>query len=125
MTLKNYLSIMGALTAICLAMLLFVGRLIDPQSTSWIGFCLFYSAVFMVVAGLTSLLGFWVRFKLLKHELAFKAVKLAFKQSFIFALFVVALLIMSSRGWFSWLNLLLLVVIFTIWEFFTGSQKNN
>ena len=123
MTLKNYLIVMGILTAICWGVFFFVANLVDPGKTNWLGFVLFYAALFLSVSGSASLLGFVVRFKVLRHELAFRVVKLAFKQSFIFALFIVCLFLLLAKDLFSWLNLLLLVVIFAIWEYFSTYNK--
>jgi len=125
MTLKNYLIIMSVLTAICWGVFVFIINLVDPTRTNWLGFLLFYAALFLAVAGTAALLGFVVRFKLLRHELAFRVVRLAFKQSFIFALFIVCLFILLSRNLFSWLNLLMLIIIFAIWEFFSSSKKTS
>jgi diacylglycerol kinase len=62
----------------------------------------------------------------LKKELAFNLVKVAFRQSFLFSLFIVFLLILKSQHLFNWINLLLLVIIFAILELFlTSYQKNH
>jgi len=123
MTLKNYLITMSVLTAVCWGIFIFIINLVDPTQTTWLGFLLFYAALFLATAGTAALLGFVFRFKVLKHELAFKVVRLAFKQSFIFALFIVAIFILLSKNLFTWLNLLLLVIIFAIWEYFSGQTK--
>lgn len=123
MTLKNYLIVMGVLTAVCWGIFLFVANMINPETTNWLGFLLFYAALFLSVAGSAALLGFVVRFKMLRHELAFRVVKLAFKQAFIFSLFIVVLFILLAQNIFTWLNLLLLIIIFGIWEFFSSHKK--
>lgn len=125
MTLKNYLLVMAFLTFVCWAIFIFVIKLVDPLSTNWLGFVLFYASLFLSVSGTTALLGFLIRFKLLRHELAFRSVRLAFKQSFIFALFVVLLFLLLAQDLFTWINLLLLVVIFAIWEYFSSLNKNK
>ena len=123
MTLKNYLIVMGILTAICWSVFLFVTDLVDPERTNWLGFLLFYAALFLSAAGTASLLGFVVRFKMLRHELAYRVVRLAFKQAFIFALFIVGLFILLASNLFTWLNLILLIIIFGIWEYFSSHKK--
>ncbi len=125
MTLKNYLFVMSVLTAICWGIFIFVASLVDPTATNWLGYGLFYLALFLSLSGTTALIGFIFRFVALKKELAFNLVKLAFRQSFLFSLFIVFLLILKSLQLFNWVNLLLLVIIFAILELFLISYKKS
>lgn len=126
MTLKKYLMVTAIATAICWTVFLFVSSVINPESTSWLGFVLFYIALFMAVSGTASLIGFLIRFVALRHELAFYAVKIAYRQSFMFALFIILILILLSQGLFTWLNLLMLITMFVIAEtVMIHSQKNR
>lgn len=126
MTLKKYLMATAVATAICWTVFLFVSSVINPETTSWLGFALFYLALFMAISGTASLIGFLVRFVAMRHELAFYAVKIAYRQSFIFALFIIITLILLSQGLFTWLNLLMLITIFVIAELvMINSQKNR
>jgi len=121
MTLKNYLAVMLTLTAVCWAIFFFVANLIDPTATNWLGFGLFYAALFAALSGTISLFGFFVRFIVRKKELAFHLVRTAFRQSFLLALFIILLLVLQSQSLLSWLNLALLVAIFVIGELFLSS----
>jgi len=125
MTLKNYLLVMSVLSAFCWGIFLFVGSLVDPTSTNWLGFVLFYLSLFLSLSGIGALIGFIIRFVINKKELAFNLVKISFRQSFLFSLFIIFLLILKSQQLFNWLNLLLLVIIFTILELFLSSYKNH
>ncbi len=125
MTLGKYLGVMLALTIICWGIFFFVANIVDPTATNWLGFVLFYLALFISLSGTAALAGFVFRFVALKRELAFNLVRLAFRQSFLFSLFVVILLILKSQSLFNWLNLSLLVIIFTIWELFSISYQKN
>lgn len=116
MTLKKYLAVTAIATAICWTIFLFVSSVINPEATNWIGFSLFYLSLFMALSGTASLTGFLIRFVALKKELAFHAVRIAFRQSFMFSLFMIMLLILLSQGLFNWLNLLMLIIVFTIAE---------
>ncbi|MEI6836134.1 MAG: hypothetical protein WCK59_04865 [Candidatus Falkowbacteria bacterium] len=118
MTLKKYLMVTALATAVCWTIFLFVSSVINPELTSWLGFLLFYLSLFMAVSGTASLIGFLIRFVALKHELAFYAVKIAYRQSFLFALFIIAILILLSQDLFTWLNLFMLVAVFVIAETF-------
>lgn len=125
MTLKNYLFVMSALTAVCWGIFMFVAGLIDPVATNWLGFSLFYLSLFLALSGTFALFGFLFRLIALKKELAFNLVKIAFRQSFLFSLFIILLLVLKSQNLFNWLNLFLLVVIFGILELFIGSYKKS
>jgi len=126
MTLKKYLMLTAVATAICWTVFLFISSVVNPELTSWLGFALFYLALFMAVSGTASLIGFLVRFVALRHELVFYAVKIAYRQSFMFALFIVVTLILLSQGLFTWLNLFMLIAVFVIAEMvMINSQKTR
>jgi hypothetical protein len=116
MTLKKYLMVIAIATALCWTIFLFVASVVNPESTSILGFLMFYIALFMAISGTASLVGFLVRFVALRHELAFYAVKIAYRQSFMFALFIIATLILLSQSLFTWLNLIMLIAVFLIAE---------
>jgi len=125
MTLKKYLAVMVIATAVCWTVFLFVASVINPEATNGIGFFLFYLSLFMAFSGTAALIGFLIRFVALKRELAFHAVRIAFRQSFLFSLFVISVLILLSQGLFNWLNLLMLIVVFVIIETVMISSSKN
>ncbi len=125
MTLKSYLLVMSVLTGISWGIFIFVASLVDPTLTNWLGFLLFYLALFVALSGTIFLGGFVIRFIALKRELAFNLVKSAFRQSFLLALFIVFLLVLKAQDLFAWLNISLLVVIFAILELFLISYKKS
>ena len=126
MTLKKYLMVIAIATAICWTVFLFIASVVNPELTSWLGFSLFYLALFMAISGTASLIGFLVRFVALRHELVFYAVKVAYRQSFMFAFFIIITLILLSQNLFTWLNLLMLVAVFVILEMvMIHLQKNR
>ena len=71
MTLKNYLVVMLTLSAICWGIFFFIATLVDPLTTNWLGFLLFYASLFAALSGSIALLGFFVRFIVRKKDLAF------------------------------------------------------
>lgn len=125
MTLKNYLLVMSVLTAVCWGIFLFVANLIDPTATNWLGFMLFYFSLFIALSGVAALFGFLFRFVALKKELAFNLVKIAFRQSFLFALFLTIALFLKANHLFNGLNLFLLILGFSILELFLISYNHN
>lgn len=125
MTLKNYLFVMSILTLFCWGIFVFVASLVDPTATNFIGFFLFYTSLFLALTGTGALCGFLVRVLIRKKDLAFNLVKLSFRQAFLFSLFIIFLLILKAQHLFNWLNLFLLVIIFTIFELFLISYKKS
>ena len=121
---KKYLITMVALTLICWAIFGYVVFTIDPYQTNIVGFSMFYSTLFIALVGTAAIVGFLVRFVGLKRALAFKSVKEAFRQSFLFSLLVVIGLYLLSKDLFTWLNLFYLIGGLSILEFFLlGYEK--
>ena len=125
MTLRSYLTVMAVMTIICWGVWIFLLFTINPQITNWIGFFLFYAAIFLSLVGTAALIGFIVRFIALKQELVFRLVKEAFRQSFLFSILITASLILLSQGLFTWLNLFFLISSLSILEFFLISYSKN
>ena len=123
MTLKWYLTIMSIMTTICWSAFALIIFTVDPTSTNSTGFILFYISLYLSIVGTAAIVGFLVRFVALKQHLAFRLVKDAFRQSFLFAALITFSLWLLPRGLFSWLNLLLLVIALTVLEFFWLSYE--
>ncbi len=125
MTLRSYLIIMSITTAVCWVILVLILNMTDPFHTNWIGFVLFYGSLFLAIMGTAAIVGFLVRFVLLKHELVFRSVKAAFRQSFLIGLLMISVLILISQDLFSWVNLFLLIFGLTLLEYFLVTYDRN
>lgn len=125
MTLRAYLSIMAIATLICWGAFVFILRTVDPIITNWLGFSLFYISLFLALSGTAAIVGFLIRFVGLKREMVPFSVKTAFRQSFLFAFLILAILFLFAHNWFTWLNLFLLVVGLSLLEFFLISHNNS
>lgn len=125
MTLMRYIIIMALMTAICWSCFLYVIITVNPESTNYVGFILFYSALFLSLVGTAAIAGFIIRFILLKKQMAFRLVKEAFRQSFLFAALIVVSLMLLSQGLFTWLNIFFLVLGLTLIEFFLLSYEKK
>lgn len=125
MTLRAYLIIMSIATLACWGAFVFVLSTVDPMATNWVGFALFYTSLFLSIMGTASIVGFLIRFTCLKHELAFRSVKAAFRQSFLFSSLLVAVLFLSSQGFLTWLNLILLIIGLSLIEYFLISYDRS
>ncbi len=118
MSLRLYLFIMSAMTAFCALAFGYIIFTVDPETTNGTGFFLFYLSLFLFIIGATAIIGFVVRFVIFRRELVINTVKVAFRQSFFFAAFSVAVLYLLSRGLLSWLNLSILIIGLSALEFF-------
>lgn len=125
MTLKNYLIFMGSTTVFLLGFFLIIINLINPETTNLLGFIIFYLSLFLTLSGITALVGFFIRFKIMQKDLAVRAVKTAFRQSFLFSFLIAAILFLLSQKLFSWFNLILLIVILSIIEFLLISSNKK
>jgi hypothetical protein len=118
MSLRLYLFIMSVMTAFCGLAFGYIVFTVDPETTNSTGFFLFYLSLFLFIAGATAIIGFVIRFVIFRHELIINTVKIAFRQSFFFAGFIVAVLLLLSRNLLSWLNLSILIIGLSALEFF-------
>ncbi len=126
MTLKRYLLSMSLITLICWFVFVFIISTINPLTTNSLGFILFYSSLFFALSGSVFLIGFLLRFIVFRQKLAFYYVKIAFRQSFLLALFLCVLLFLFAQALINWLNLILLLTVFIILEvFFSSFQTKN
>ena len=114
---------MTATTVICWIIFIYVILSINPDTTNWIGFLLFYSSLFLSIIGTTAIVGFIIRFIAIKQKLAFHSVKEAFRQSFLFALLIIISLLLLERNLFTWLNLFFLIASLSILEYFLISYE--
>ena len=113
------------MTLICWICWAYIAWTVNPETTNLIGFILFYLSLSLSLSGSAALIGFLVRFAVLKQTLAFRSAKEAFRQSFLFSALLIASLILLSKGLFTWLNAGLLVVGLSALEFFLISYERN
>jgi hypothetical protein len=116
---------MGIATFICYVSFGYVVWTVDPEVTNWAGFALFYACLFLALTGTFALIGFLIRFIAMKRELVFRSVRDAFRQSFLFSFIIIAALYLLSRNLFNWLNIILLAVGLSVFEFFLISYSKN
>lgn len=125
MTLKNYLIIMGVTTTLIWGLFLLLINIINPFTTNVLGLTLFYLILFLALSGAIAIIGFFIRFKLLKKDMIFNSVKTAFRQSFIFSFLIIAILHLLSQKLFSWFNLSLLIIILSLAEFLMLDRRRH
>lgn len=125
MSLRLYLLIMSLLTIFCWLVFGYIIWTVDPETTNLAGFALFYLSLFLAISGAAALIGFFVRFVFLRHELAINKVIVAFRQSFLFAVFIVISLWLQARSFLTLLNLIILIMALSALEFFLLSYSKT
>ncbi|MDD2757869.1 MAG: hypothetical protein PHD72_00655 [Patescibacteria group bacterium] len=117
MTLRQYLIIMSIATAVCWAVWASVVFFYDPQSAGFIGFSLFYLSLFLSLLGTFSVIGFFIRAKMVKNdEIVFRYIKKTFRQGIFFATFILLLLFLQQHKLLTWWNFTLLLLFYIFFE---------
>jgi len=125
MTLRTYLAMMIIATLMTWLGFGIIILNIDPETTNWLGIALFYITLLIALTGTASIIGFIIRFLFLKHELIARSVFVAFRQGFLMALLLSSILFLFSRGFFSILNISLLILGITALEFLLLSLESD
>ena len=118
MILRNYLALMLAATLVCWSIFAYVVNTINPNATNWIGFVLFYASLFLSFIGTSAIIGFLIRFAVLRQALVFRSVGEAFRQSFLVSLLMVIALFLLAHNLFTWINLIFLIFGLALLEYF-------
>ncbi|PKM91599.1 hypothetical protein CVU82_00075 [Candidatus Falkowbacteria bacterium HGW-Falkowbacteria-1] len=123
MSLKKYLFFMAFLSLLLWAVFVFIAKAVDPEITNWVGLALFYSSLFLALSGSLAVLGFFVRSLFSKKNLKINLVKTSFRQSFLFSFLLISILFMLAENLFSWLNVIIIILILSILEYIFMSEK--
>lgn len=117
MTLRQYLVFMSIGTVVCAAAWFFVILSLDPTQAGFLGFLFFYVSLWLAVFGLFSVVGFLVRWKILKDdEVVFRHVKKTFRQAIIFSSAICLALFLLQLRLLTWWNGILLILLFLALE---------
>jgi len=123
MSLRQYLILtgIGAITSWLAFILVII--FIDPETTNFIGFSFFYLSLLTAAILTFALAGFLIRYLRKKTNPISWQVKNSFRQGLFFAILICASLWLIANNLFSWINVIALLLILTIFEFFL--YKNN
>lgn len=116
MTVKNLLIGSTLTTVLASALWLGVVFFLDPEKAGIAGYGLFFLSFFLVVAGITTLVGFAVRRILNIRQLAAYSVRGALRQGIMLSLFFNLLLLLVRVRLYQWWVALILTVIFIVFE---------
>jgi len=90
---------------------------LDPLTAGWLGFSVFYLALYLALTGTFSLLGLLLRRLFFKNELVYRQVTISFRQAFSFSFLVIAALFLQSKQLLTWWNMFFLIAALTFLEF--------
>lgn len=111
MRLIHYVTSMILATIISFVGFFLVVLFMDPFTGVLITLVLFYSSLFLAVAGLFSLLGLLLESKIFRHELEIYKVKIALRQALWLALLLIASLWLQHEQLLSWRNMFILILM--------------
>ena len=128
MTLRQYLIIMSLATLVCWLVWFLVVYLYNPETAGLIGFTLFYASLFLSVLGTFSVIGFFIRGKIIKNDdIVFRHIKRTFRQGFFFGIFIIINMMMAQFRLLTWWNFILLLTTYIFLEglIFTNRKYQN
>ncbi|PJE75659.1 hypothetical protein COV04_03610 [Candidatus Uhrbacteria bacterium CG10_big_fil_rev_8_21_14_0_10_48_11] len=117
MALKQYATLMFIGTVLTWAAWILVVLFLDPLTAGWLGFSVFYLALYLALTGTFSLLGLLLRRLFFKNELVYRQVTISFRQAFSFSFLVIAALFLQSKQLLTWWNMFFLIAALTFLEF--------
>jgi len=119
MTLRQYLGFMAAGTALSWSAVVLMLLAIDPSQAHAVIIAVFFLGLFLALTGTLTLLGFSVRFWLLRKDfLVSRLVLVSFRQAVLLAALMISALYLQSRSLLSVFNAVLMVAAMTLLEFF-------
>ncbi len=128
MNLRRYLTIMSLGTILCWIAWTSVIYSFDPFASGIIGISFFYTSLFLALLGTVSVVGFFIRWLLIKQDdIVFRHVRRTFRQAIIAASLTILTLLLLHAGLLRWWNSLLLILLGFLLEavFFTNRKYRN
>ncbi|MBU4315246.1 hypothetical protein KJ673_02465 [Patescibacteria group bacterium] len=130
MSLKQYILFLASGTAITFCAWLIVLISINPATTGAFGFLAFYLTLFVTLIGFLATLATLIRIIRKKHTTIESMMRISLRQGILFAILLETSLILLSKGYFSTMVLLLLILTISIIEFISlsadlGTNKSS
>ncbi len=118
MTLTKYVLIVLSATILAWVGFAVILSQINPETAGMDGFILFYVSLFLALLGSFALMGLSIRLHTQQHHLPYYLVLLSFRQAIFFSVLVVGALLLQSHRVLYWWDMVLLVAVLTVLEFF-------
>ncbi len=123
MKIKLYLFTIFIITLIALGTWFLILFNINPYQTDIISRASFFVSLLIWITGILSLILFYLRIKLSNKEIIFAFLPLSVRQSFLFSLSLVLILILSSLNVLTWWSAVLAVASILILDLFFKTRK--
>ncbi|MBU1131954.1 hypothetical protein KKC32_01720 [Patescibacteria group bacterium] len=126
MSVNRFLLILAGCTLVCWLAWLAVLIMINPAQAGILAFLFFYLSLGFALVGTFSVFGLLMRWRFSKEEMAHKHMKIASRQSILFAVLILVAFFLQSQRLLTWWNLVILIVIAAFVElFFISYRKLN
>jgi len=123
MSIGRFFLILGIGTGLCWLAWLAVLLLMNPGTDSFLAILLFYLSFTFAILGSFLLIGYVVRGLTNQTEMPYKHVKSASRQAMLFTTLIVIALVLQSKRYLTWWNLLILIALLSFVELFFISYK--
>lgn len=124
MNLKSYLSLILTATVLSFIALFLVLLNFSPDKADALGFSLFFLSLFLGLAGIFTLLGFYLRVWLTKNEIYFKALRDALRQGVIFSLGILGIIGLKILNFLTLWDALLLFGALILFDLYLKGIRN-
>ena len=121
MAVGQYLGLIVVGTIVSLASFWLVVTSVDPTQTTSGGFFLFYAGLFLSLIGVLFFIGNFLR-RRFSRQLDYIRISAAMRQAVFLSALVIGWRMLHERGLATWYNVLLLIAVLTMLEFFFISR---
>lgn len=125
MTIRTFLTGIAAATAVCLLVWLAIIVFTSPDESGWIILALFYFSLFLWLAGIFILGGFFARYFLRPKAMPYALLAVAVRQAIILALTMDIMLAMKGVKALGWVNGIFLLAAAIFIEGYFLSNNNE
>lgn len=88
----------------------------NPTKIDFLAFVIFFLDLFAALFGTFTLIGFYMRVRFSKKEVGLNMFKTSLRQGFVFAIFIIGVLIFLALKIFSWWSVSLFLVVIILIE---------
>jgi hypothetical protein len=125
MSLRTYLLGLGVSSGLCWFAWVLTVVNTNPGQGGQTAFLSFYLSLFFALLGSLTLIGYFVRRTLVRNELKYTLIRLAFRQGMLSAILIVGLLLLQSARLLSWWDAWLLFVVVILLELYLRSYGKD
>ncbi len=97
----------------------------DPEKIGFFGFILFYLCLFLWLCGFIFLSSNFLKRKFFRKQLMYYRVRNSARHAIFFSILILTWALLKSQGLFRWWNILILIMILTVLEFFFISYQKQ